>query len=170
MGAAAPRSSRRALLLGILAVGGSVAACTAGRQRKQIGPTHTAQSVAGSTPSAQPSELLAVIDDERRLVAGYVSAIAAIPSLRARLQPIHGDHAAHLAALQRAAGSTPSSPAPRPSLPTSASATLAALVHAESAAAAARIRSCLHANQQDAALLGSIAASEASHVVALGGR
>lgn len=121
-------------------------------------------------------------DVERRLLAAYDAALVLAPQLTDRLLPLRGDHVAHLAALglpetpeqpptDPSAGPTPTpSPAPTvapPPLPAEPGALLAALAELERRAAAGHGRDAVLRGRGVGAVLASLSASEASHVVAL---
>ncbi|MFI0432202.1 MAG: hypothetical protein ACH36H_03565 [Candidatus Nanopelagicales bacterium] len=120
------------------------------------------------------------LGDELALVAAYRQAIGAHPTLAAQLQPILDQHLAHADAL-RDSSTVPSgqanplasaSPSGTPVAVAGASdaEVLASLQEAERAAAALRAGACVRASAQPlASLLVLIGASEAQHVVALGG-
>jgi hypothetical protein len=91
-------------------------------------------------------------------------AINAAPSLSARLTPLRDDHRAHVRALAREIGIP--APSPSPSAPADP-ATVQALLAAEKDAQKDAQKACLEGPSYRAALLGSIAASRASHQVAL---
>lgn len=119
---------------------------------------------------------LALLAAEQLLVVRYDAALAMHPELAGRLSPLRADHAAHLSALRRASRAPPArlSASPRPTANPSAKpvaatvpATLAALASAERTAVAAFGAACLTAPAARAMLLGSIAACESSHLVAL---
>src|SRR5207247_435053 len=55
-------------------------------------------------PPPRPDPLVAELDAERRLLAGYDATSAAHPALAARLAPLRADHVAPAAALDRALG------------------------------------------------------------------
>jgi hypothetical protein len=104
---------------------------------------------------------------ESALIAAYDAAIAGAPALAGRLAPLRAEHAAHLAALQEpAAGATAGGPATtmpvRPARPTTAT-----LVAAERSAARAHALGARTASPALAQVLASLAASEASHEIAL---
>lgn len=103
---------------------------------------------------------------ELALLASYDAALGRHPRLRPALVPLRAHHAAHLAALGggRAAPSPPTGSGVVPPHPRTA---LARLVAAERTAAAGRARDCLDAGAELAPLLGSVAASEASHAALL---
>jgi hypothetical protein len=100
----------------------------------------------------------AAIARERALIAHYRSAAAPSTVLAA----VAADHEAHL----RALGAGPAEPSTSPA-PSGAPTTPAALATEERRAAAAHAAAALDASPSLAALLASLAACEASHVVAL---
>ena len=165
-----PAVRRRDLLGAALGTVGLalVAGCTS---------TPAARPRPSPTPT-RPDPQLADLTNERVLLAAYDATLRAHPTLANRLRPVRADHAAHVTALRRlltpAGGHRRTSASPTPPAPTAApvpadpAAALAALRTAEQSAYAARTRSCLAAATDRAALLGSIAASEASHGVVLG--
>jgi hypothetical protein len=162
--------ARRSVLIGgSVGAGLLLAGCTSGEPA----------SPAPTTPPP-PDPLLAELADERRLIGAYDATIARYPALRARLEPVRADHAAHAAALVTALGPAvpTTSPAPAPTssatatpsgspVPGTAAAAVAALRAAERAAASARGTVTLTAPADRARLLAGISASEASHVVVL---
>jgi hypothetical protein len=104
----------------------------------------------------------AAVDRERTLLAQYDAAASSSPPLAARVAVVREEHARHLAALL---GQAPTaSPATSPA---AAAPTLAQLVAAEHAAATAHAAGAVSASRPLAGLLASLAASEASHPVAL---
>jgi Arc/MetJ family transcription regulator len=148
------RISRRALLAGAAL---PLAACTQGR-----------------TPAPpDPDDLLRAeaVERERSLLREYDAVLLALPGLAARLVPLRGHHAEHLLALTgETATPSPgpsSDPVPQVPLPATAAAALAGLVEAERMAAAGHRAGALAASRELAALLASLAASEASHPVVL---
>jgi len=126
-------------------------------------------------PGPDPLEpLLAGKDD---LLRRYDAAATRFPALAPRLAPLRAASAAHLAAMRALvdprrlarlaeAGPAGSTPTPAGSSPTPAAA-VAALAAAERAAAARSAAACLAAEGPRVALLGSIAACEASHAAVL---
>ncbi len=160
-----PRPTRRA----ILSAGavGLVAACT---------PSHRPPS-AGRQARTDPDVALtaAAVDRELALLAAYDAALAATPALASRLAPLRAEHAEHLIALTAGRASTPTaSPAtdPAPAQPRGAGPRGVqagrSLMTAERTAAAAHAAAAVTASARLAAVLASLAASEASHQVALG--
>jgi hypothetical protein len=135
-------------------------------------------------PAAQrqrvPDPLNPFYLDTAALLGRYEATIATQPGLTERLGPLRDTHRAHLQALAREIGpglDAPStggqaSPAPStggqaPTVGVGAPASLSTLLAAEKDAAAAARAACLRAPSYRAALLGSIAAARASHVVVL---
>jgi hypothetical protein len=128
-------------------------------------------------PAAEPdraSEAIAALRaGEQALVARYRQVHARFPALRPVLGGVLADHVAHTAALGAVLPPSPASPVPpgtgapvRP-VPATPAAALAELVAAERDAAAAATAACLLAGGDTAALLASVAACEASHLVVL---
>jgi hypothetical protein len=121
--------------------------------------------------------LRAVIAAKTAMIARYTATAAAHPRLRPGLQPLLGDHQAHLAELQHrlvepahpavAAPSPPARPGAAP-VPATEGAAIAALLSAERAAAAQHVAQLRSVPPSLAQLFASIAACEATHVTALG--
>jgi hypothetical protein len=138
---------------------GALAACTGGD--------------AAPVPDRTTEAIAALWAGEQALVARYRQVHARFPALRPVLRGALADHVAHTDALRAVLGPSTASPAPsgpRPSVaPVAATpaAALADLAGAERAAAAAATAACLLAGGDTAALLASVAACEASHLVAL---
>ncbi|NJC68245.1 hypothetical protein HC031_00710 [Planosporangium thailandense] len=121
-----------------------------------------------------PDPLNPFYRDTAALLGRYEATIAAQPGLAGRLGPIRDAHRAHLQALAReigpgldaqssaapSAGASGDSTGPQP-------APLTSLLAAEKQAASAARSVCLTAPSYRAALLGSIAAARATHVVVL---
>jgi hypothetical protein len=171
--------SRRTVLLTAGAVG-LLAAC-----RLTAGSTD-----ARPTPIVDPDRgrLAGALSAEAALLASYDATVGAHPALTPALAAIHADHTAHQSALaaelsrrevaqrsagrpkspQPAVGSPPpgSMPAPPP-VPADVPAAVRALVAAETTAAGARGTEAVAAAADLAALLGSVAASEAAHAAVL---
>ena len=103
----------------------------------------------------------AAVARERALIAQYAGARPASPAVAAQLAAVAAEHAQHLIALGVTTASTGPSPFPVPA------SSLAELVAAERAAAAAHAADALRASRLLAAVLASLAASEASHPIAL---
>ena len=120
---------------------------------------------------------------EHTLVRAYDAALLAAPALRDRLLSVRAEHLAHLTALGAAPvgpppGSPPPGSPPPGSLPAASPATtaapgpadaqLAALRTAERAAGVGHTAALQTASAALAVVLATLAASEASHEVALG--
>ncbi len=138
------RPTRRALLTAVAA--GTAAGCT-GRPRPSERPAAVDPDVALRA---------AAVARERGLLAAYDAALQAAPDRAARLAPLRAEHAAHLAALGETGSAAAAVPAPAGTLPA-----------VERAAAQEHARDTAAASPQLAALLAQLAASEASHPVAL---
>jgi hypothetical protein len=143
--------SRRRLLQAAL-LSTAAAACTRGRsQPMPVDPDVALRAAA--------------VARERALIERYQAAAASsASSVATRIAGLAAEHEAHLAAL--------GVPSPGPTQPGSSPSlirvpTLAQLVAAEREAAAAHAGGALTASRGLAAVLASLAASEASHVVAL---
>lgn len=144
-----------------------VAACNSS-QRASTPATTAVEQVPG------PSLGQAVAADEEALIALYEAVIASLPedggSVRPLLLAIRDQHRQHRTALladAASAGDAAPAPDPAPSFAPGDRA-LAALLEAERAAAKARIRACVAAEDPELVrVLAFIAASEASHVPAL---
>ncbi len=116
------------------------------------------------------------ISRERALLARYDALLAADPALRARLAPVRSEHERHLEALGQppapsgsaVAPAVPSAVAPAVPSATAGTPTLAALIQAERTTATAHAAATATASPGLAAVLAQLAASEASHPVALG--
>ncbi|TDD67942.1 hypothetical protein E1262_17150 [Jiangella aurantiaca] len=111
------------------------------------------------------------VHSEQTLLALHAATVAAYPDLAARLQPLTAHHDEHLAAL-RADGPLPygggDGTAAAPEVAADPAAALAAVADAERAAADACVVAALAAaGPRLAAVLASIAASEAGHGVVL---
>jgi hypothetical protein len=134
----------------------------------------------GTPPPPQPD--VAVLRDaiagEQAMIARYATVLAAAPGLAGSLDPLLGQHRAHLDRLRArlidpraAAGASPSASGPVPAgtaarLRTPAAAR-AYLRGAEDGAAQALLRNLAAASPSLAQLLASIAASEATHALLL---
>jgi hypothetical protein len=154
------RVSRRVSRRGLLGAGLAVPVAVS-----LPGCRHTTSEI----PVAGTTALDAALADEDRLIAAYDAAFAADPSASRTLGRLRQDHEAHRAALlaagaQRGPSSTPST---RPPATRDARLTRLALAEAERSASRARTEACLRAPRTLAPLLGSVAASEAAHAVAL---
>jgi hypothetical protein len=176
--------SRRAVLGGALAglAAPVLAACTPSNPFVPAPPAPVPPDVVAADRAAER---------ERELLAAYDAAMLLAPQLADRLLPVRGEHAAHLAALGRpevpAVPAVPASPAgdptaaatptaspspappavPAPPLPADPAALLVALAELERRAATAHGAAAVRAGLGVGAVLASVAASEASHVVAL---
>lgn len=128
--------------------------------------TLDAAAAAARVP-ANVTVLRAVIAAKTTMIARYAATAAAHPRLRASLQPLLGDHQAHLDELQQRLGEPGASPAAAPA-PAAEGAAVAALVSAERAAAARHVTLLRSVPPALAQLFASIAACEATHVTALG--
>ncbi|WP_116948295.1 hypothetical protein [Jiangella endophytica] len=112
------------------------------------------------------------VHSEQTLLALHAATVAAHPDLTAQLQPLTAHHDEHLAAL-RADGPLPygagdGAPAAAPQVAAEPGAALAAVAEAERTAADACVLASLAAaGPRLAAVLASIAASEAGHRVVL---
>jgi hypothetical protein len=146
-------SRRSVLVAGAL---GAVAACTA--------------RTTSAPPAADPDTALlaAAVARETALLTAYDEIIAAAPSLAARLAPVRGDHAAHLAALQgpRATSTAGALTVPKATPPKPAAA-LQRLAALERTSASAHASAAVTASRRLAPLLASLAACESSHLVVL---
>jgi hypothetical protein len=124
-------------------------------------------------PPAEPDPLEPLLRAELALVAQYDEAIGKFASLAATLRPVREEHAAHALALRarldpRRQQAVPESEPPTRALEgSSASAARAALAAAERKAVDRTTAACLAASGDQAALLASITASEAAHLVVL---
>jgi hypothetical protein len=127
------------------------------------------------SPSRDVRTLRASISAEQALVDVYRKVLGMHPGLSASLRPFLTHHEDHLAQLRsrlivppHAAASPSASPSvSAPQLPASAGAAVLLLGNAERGAAAAQVRRLASATPSLAQLLASIAASEATHAVAL---
>lgn len=130
-------------------------------------------------PSPDVRTLRASIAAEQSLVDVYRSVLAAHPALSASLDTFLTQHEDHLSQLRSrlivpphvsaspSASPSPSASAPASPPPASASAAITALGAAERSAAATQLRRLGTTDPSLAQLLASIAASEATHAVAL---
>lgn len=137
--------SRRALL-GLLVALPVAAGCSPARRVAAPAPPDPALGSAARAEGA--------------LVALYRHALAVVADPTGQLSTMLAEHEAHLAAL-------PAGSAPAAAPGTLGPAPLAALAAIEQRAAADRLAECLAARPADAALLASIAASEACHAAIL---
>lgn len=121
-------------------------------------------------PGPDVAVLHAAIGTEQALIARYRSTLATSPGLTGTLDPVLGQHLAHLAALRSRLIGPAATPRPaRSGLPTAAgqAAALSALAAAEQDAAGALVSRLATASPSLAQLLASISASEASHAALL---
>jgi len=147
--------SRRALL--IAAVGAAGSALTGCSWRD------------GDPPPPEPDPLAPLLAATEELAARYEAVRAARPELADRLAAIHQTHLAHVDALRELIGAAPSSPPPSPTPPPvgDPATVLAELRDRERVAQTEAAAACLSAPSTRVALLGSIAAARATHVVVL---
>ncbi len=119
-------------------------------------------------PTPKPHPLAPVLAETEALAAKYDAALAAYPTLGARLGPVRDDHHAHVAALASAMGRrTPSPTASAPATGTPAgtpAAAVAALRAAEAAARTSAYDACLTLPGSYTALVGSITAARTAHL------
>ena len=116
---------------------------------------------------APPDPLLPLLAAERELLHRYDHVLGRFPQL-AELAYVRADHDVHITALRAIVRGAEPSPTPAPTFaPATAAAAVAALRVAETAAAARYGSACVAAPASRAALLGSIAACESSHLVLL---
>ena len=163
---AAARAFSRRRLLTVSAVMLSVTATAACGSPDLLAPPP------GPSPSVRT--LRASITAEQSLVDAYHRVLSAYPALTAMLRPFLSQHDEHLARLKSRLIIPPhvkATPLPTPSaaagLPASTRAAVTMLGEAERAAAAAQLGRLATATPSLAQLLASIAASEATHAVAL---
>jgi hypothetical protein len=152
-----------ALVAGAPFLGTALAACAADpRPKSAPGPR--------SELDADVKVRWRAVHGEQVLLALHAATVAAHPHLAARLGPLTSHHDEHLAAL-RADGPLPfgaTAAAPAPEVSADEGAALAAVLAAEQAAADARVVDALAAaGPRLAAVLASVAASEAGHGVVL---
>ena len=157
------RPTRRTVLAGglLLAVPPALSACTA--DPPPVRPRPVDPDVALRA---------AAVDRELQLLVRYDALLQQQPDLAARLAPLRAEHAAHLTALgepeQPATGApAPPGAGPAETAPVTGPGGLPGLVQAERAAAAAHVVATSSASAPLAAVLAQLAASEASHPVAL---
>jgi hypothetical protein len=123
----------------------------------------------------------AAVAREQELLAAYDAGLLAAPGLAPRLAPLRAQHAEHLAVLETADPAPPPSAAPSasasptaapsvpapPAAPADPAIVLAELVVLENDAGAAHADAAVEASRELAPVLATLAASEASHRVAL---
>jgi hypothetical protein len=174
------RSDRRITRRGVLAAGaGAAAAAVAGCGRAANGaagatgsaspaatsaavPAAAATSSAPVTKAAAAAWAVPVAAGERTLLASYDAVAKAHPALKTKLAPLRAAHAAHLKALKVTGSGKAIS-----GLPTAQAQALSRLAAAEQKAADSTAAACVTCPTEAAALLGSIAAADASHVLVL---
>jgi hypothetical protein len=162
-GAAA--TSRRAFLGGLLGVAGAGAL--------GVGSLATLTGCDIFGPSNPPTDpvppaLQGFLAATSALGDRYDATLAAVSSLPAKVGQIRDAHRAHARALAQAIGAPTPAPSGSPGgVPTDQDQALAALVAAEKAAQQEAVTECLASTPRFAALLGSIAAARATHLVAL---
>jgi hypothetical protein len=150
--------TRRAVLVGGLA---AVAGAGGGVALGMVRPLHS-----GHSDKPPPQELLAALGAEQALLSRIDAAARRDPTLGRRLAGVRADHEAHLAAVEAAlrayAPTEPQQPAPVTTPPNRAQ-----LRDGEAAATTASAQRAAALSGRDAALLASIAASEATHAEVL---
>lgn len=116
-------------------------------------------------PPKQPDALLPLLMQTREMLGRYDAAIAAQPSLTARLTPLRDATAEHATTLAKLIGEPTAAPAPSSSAapPTSPVQALSDLRAAEQAGQRSATEFCLSAPGERAPLLGSIVAARATH-------
>jgi hypothetical protein len=177
--------TRRAVLAtGVAAVAAFVAGCARHGAAAAAGASGTATGAAATsaattspaaasgtpagatTTAAAADATLAwaskVILAEQQLAATYKLVIKGHPTLKARLTPLLAAHNAHVTAL-KFTGAVVSAG----SVPTTQAAALALLASTEQKASALAAKTCITCPSGGAALVGSIAAADASHVLVL---
>ena len=117
--------------------------------------------------------LFAAVSAEKDLISLYMRTMAAYSALAPTLEPLLAEHWAHLAQLRRRIIEPPGKTIPdrvtsRPPIPATRAAAVTRLRVAEQAAVASQLRRLADAAPALAQLYASIAASEATHVTALG--
>jgi hypothetical protein len=156
-----PPFARRTLLAGAGLL--TLAACD-GDDTPSPGTTGSAP---GPTP-AGPDPLRTDIATVESLLSVYDQTLRAHPALAARLRPLRGFHAQHLAALKSAVGDAAAAPPPVPTtVPPQPAAAVGVLRRAEGTASASLARSALRASGGRAALLASIATASATYTQVL---
>jgi hypothetical protein len=158
--AAAPLTSRRTFLRGVVGLAG------VGLAGAAVAGCDMLASGAGGTE--EPHQLEGFLAATVALGDRYDMAIAAVPALSTGLGPVRDAHRAHAAALADAIGvSVPTASPPPAPVPAQRAGAIAALVAAERAARDAAVGACVEATPRLAPLLGSIAAARASHLEVL---
>ena len=134
------------------------------------------------TQAPDVAVLRSAIAAEEVMIARYDAVMTRSASLAARLRPLRGEHRLHLAQLRSRlivppASAAAASPSPSPSgqspsgpgsVPAGAAAAISYLQAAEHAAATTLLRQLAAVSPSLAQLMASVAASEATHVTALG--
>ena len=129
--------------------------------------------LAGPPPlSADVRALLRAVTAEQNLISLYKRTVASYSALAPTLTPLLAEHQAHLAQLRARIIEPPGKTVPtkvtsRPAIPGTPAAALAQLRTAEQAASTASFARLAGASPSLAQLYASIAASEATHVIAL---
>jgi hypothetical protein len=132
--------------------------------------------LAGPPPlSADVQALLRAVTAEQNLISLYKRTMAIYSVLAPALTALLTEHQAHLAQLRARIIEPPGKAVPsrvtsKPAIPDTTAAALARLRTAEQAACTAQLRRLAGASPSLAQLYASIAASEATHVTALGDR
>ena len=147
------------MLLAVPAAAGlaALASCTSG------GDTPVAPAPVNPDVALRAAAVLR----EQTLIRAYDAALLAAPALGDRLRALRGEHLTHLGALDAPPESLPTSPAPAVT-PATPAAHLARLRSAERVAGAGHTADLRTASADLAVVLATLAASEASHEVALG--
>jgi hypothetical protein len=165
-GDSAAPTSRRAFLGGLLGVAGA-GALGAGSLATLTG----CDILRPSNPPADPvpPALQGFLAATSALGDRYDATLTAVSSLPPRVGQIRDAHRAHARALAQAIGALTPAPSGSSSggAPTDHDQALAALVAAEKAAHQEAVAECMASTPRFAALLGSIAAARATHLVAL---
>ncbi|MDX6222788.1 MAG: hypothetical protein QOD91_1842 [Frankiales bacterium] len=165
------RPTRRALLAaGATTAVAAVAGCGRAAAPVAVGATGSASttgsptSAAVVTTTAKPPATwaVAVAAGERGLLASYDAVTKAHPSLKTALAPLRAAHAAHVKALKVSGKGKALA-----GLPAGQAQALSRLAAAEQNASDTTAAVCVTCPTEAAALLGSIAAADASHVVLL---
>jgi hypothetical protein len=147
--------SRRAVLLSGLA---TLAAAGGGVTIAAL--QHVDSDASGPEP---PPDLVSALMAERSLIASLDASMASEPALAVFARAARADHVAHAAALEAAVAAYPRTAVASPSTSPTQAMTRAALRAAEQRASATAAARAAALSGRDAALLASIAASEASH-------
>ncbi|MEU8813984.1 hypothetical protein [Actinoplanes sp. NPDC048796] len=117
-------------------------------------------------PPKAPDPLEPLLAEALALATAYDQAVVSQPGLRTRLAPLAEDHRTHAAEMSRLIG-RPLASAPVASASAGPATTVAALRQAEQAAQKTAVAACKVAAPDRAGLVGSIAASRATHAEAL---